>query len=282
MKFKKKATAYDIKVALAKAAEKRKNLFFEECKNGSSYFPGPNGLLILDGYEIHPSWAHQKITGYEVKISRSDFQRDNKWNLYEMYCNCFYFVVPTGLIDKIELPEEVGLIYYNPDTKVLKTVRKAEFREIEEPVEIYKYIIYNRCGGDTDPFAESNRTEYARAYIEDKAKKNMIGQELGSKMAKELESLRRQVDGLKTRPNRAKIMKEVGDILDRHYYINPWNDYNNEDVEKVPKEVHDGLLRKYSYEGVMYRAKDIMQTSKMLYEELQSIGGKEQDNGDSD
>jgi len=55
--------------------------------------------------------VHDKTTkGYEIKVSRSDFLGDDKWDNYLKYCNYFYFVAPKGLIGKHELPDGVGLI----------------------------------------------------------------------------------------------------------------------------------------------------------------------------
>lgn len=50
------------------------------------------------------------IYGYEVKSSRSDFTSDKKWKSYVPFFNYFYFATPPGIIDKKELPPEVGLL----------------------------------------------------------------------------------------------------------------------------------------------------------------------------
>lgn len=134
-----KVTSTDIKKALAGFHEK--DFFITECKTCSTYFPDPQGLLKFDGLAIRKSYTKPCITGYEIKVSRGDFLQDNKWHLYLQYCNEFYFVVPAGLITKEEIPENVGLIYYYPDTTVLRIKRKALYREIEEPIGVYKYII---------------------------------------------------------------------------------------------------------------------------------------------
>ena len=52
------------------------------------------------------------IRGYEVKVQRRDFLRDEKWHLYLRFVNYFYFVVPQGLIRGRELPDEVWLLEY--------------------------------------------------------------------------------------------------------------------------------------------------------------------------
>jgi hypothetical protein len=52
---------------------------------------------------------------YEVKISRSDFQKDlfeGKYKAYLPFCNYLYFATPSGLIQKNEVPKGCGLITF--------------------------------------------------------------------------------------------------------------------------------------------------------------------------
>ena len=58
--------------------------------------------------------AHQRIKGYEFKISRTDFLNEiktGKWKKYLGYCHTFSFVCPKGLIDKTEVPSKIGLLW---------------------------------------------------------------------------------------------------------------------------------------------------------------------------
>ena len=161
-----KVTSTDIKLALKEFHNGKPSYFITECKTCSTYFPDPQGLLKFDGLAITKSYTKPNIIGYEIKVSRNDFLQDNKWHLYLQYCNEFYFVVPKGLVKKEELPDHVGLIYFNPDTKGLRTVKKALYRQIEEPVGVYKYIIFSRLEEDRIPFY-NDRAEYCRDYLED-------------------------------------------------------------------------------------------------------------------
>lgn len=169
-----KVTSTDIKLALKEFHNGKPSYFITECKTCSTYFPDPQGLLKFDGLAITKSYTKPNIIGYEIKVSRNDFLQDNKWHLYLQYCNEFYFVVPKGLVKKEELPDHVGLIYFNPDTKGLRTVKKALYRQIEEPVGVYKYIIFSRLEEDRIPFY-NDRAEYCKDYLEDKVVKSAIG-----------------------------------------------------------------------------------------------------------
>jgi hypothetical protein len=50
------------------------------------------------------------LRGFEVKSSRADFVKDQKWQSYLRYFNFFYFVAPPGVIKPQELPREVHLL----------------------------------------------------------------------------------------------------------------------------------------------------------------------------
>nr|DAU26787.1 MAG TPA: DNA repair protein MmcB-like [Caudoviricetes sp.] len=231
----------------------RSSYFITECKTCSTYFPDPQGLLKFDGLAITKSYTKPCIIGYEIKVSRNDFKQDNKWHLYLQYCNEFFFVVPTGLVKKEELPDNVGLIYYNPDTKALRTVKKALYRQIEEPVGVYKYIIFSKLEEDRLPFYE-DKAEYARAYLEDQKDKKYIGHTLGSKMAKDLEEAYKRLEAVRHKEADIERWEKVEKLLRKHDLLG-WSWYRDDswldDLEKAlsssyPKELEftlDALKR---------------------------------------
>jgi hypothetical protein len=190
-------------------------VFYAECKTCSTYFPDKQGLLIFDGLAITKSYASPRITGYEIKVSRSDFLQDKKWHLYLQYCNEFYFVVPTGLIEKNELPENVGLMYYKPEKNALLTKKKAMYRKIEEPIGVYKYILFSRFENDRLPFYES-RAEYVRDYIKDKDEKRRLGNMFGSKLTEDLAAAQSELDSLRSRTNDLELLEEIKEIIRKH------------------------------------------------------------------
>lgn len=208
-----KVTSTEIKIALSKYHEK--DFFITECKTCSTYFPDPQGLLKFDGYAVRKSYTRQCLTGYEIKVSRGDFLQDNKWHLYLQYCNEFYFVVPAGLIQKDELPEDVGLIYYYPEKGTLKTKKRAAYRTIEEPVGVYKYIIFSRLEQDRTPFYEK-RAEYARDYLEDKREKRNLGRQFGSKLAKDLREAQEKLRSLQQAEVEHEYLQQIRGVLRSH------------------------------------------------------------------
>lgn len=69
----------------------------------------------------YDSWDGPRITGYEVKVNRSDFLSDvrsGKWEKYLAWCNGLYFVFPAGFsVAKDEIPKGVGGIFWDPHAR---------------------------------------------------------------------------------------------------------------------------------------------------------------------
>lgn len=210
-------TAYDIKLALAKKHANRE-FFITECKNG----PTGTGLLQFDGLAIYKSWAHSNIVGYEIKISRSDFLRDNKFYLYLPYVHELYFVVPIGLIDRNELPAEIGLMYYNPATEAIVTKKKATHRNIEISADMLLYIIMNRIDSDRLPFA-SDKAEYFKKWIEGKINSRELGYRVSCKLLNENKRLELELNRLKYAKECSEDLDAIDEVMKRHGMSYYWN-----------------------------------------------------------
>ena len=78
----------------------------------------------IDALAVKLSWTNFAIIGYEVKVARSDFLRDEKWRAYLPMCNQLYFAVAPGVCDPSEVPECCGLVTVTQSGN-LRTVRKA-------------------------------------------------------------------------------------------------------------------------------------------------------------
>lgn len=176
-----KVRADQILYALSK--KHAEDVFFAGVKSGATH-TNPE-LLIMDAIAIKKSWASPCISTYEVKVSRSDFLRDNKWQGYLPLCHRFYFACPTGLIQPDELPEEVGLVWYNPDTGALTTKRKAVHRLIEPPAPMYYYLIMSRLENDRHPF-HNPRQEFFKAWVQDREDGKRLGYQVANKLVKTL------------------------------------------------------------------------------------------------
>lgn len=164
--FNKQVTADEIKEALEDKHRNRvrPDLFYTEVKNGSTFLPRDGQLYILDALAIRPSWSDPRFIGYEIKVSRSDFLQDEKWQNYRDYCNEFSFVCPTGLIDSEELPKEVGLMYYNPLKESVRTVRVPQKQTKPPDWPILFYLLLSR----DEKRRKSEQQEELEYYLERK------------------------------------------------------------------------------------------------------------------
>jgi hypothetical protein len=124
------------------AQRHHEDVFVPGCKNGESY---AKGLMIMDAWAMRKSWAHPCVYGYEIKVSRSDFMRDEKWLGYLLYCNAFSFVCPSGLIQVEELPRDVGLLWVSTTGRSLVTKRRAAHRRVDIPEDVFRYILMCRA-----------------------------------------------------------------------------------------------------------------------------------------
>lgn len=118
------------------------DIFVDECKDGPSQYQ--RGHLRLDAWVMPRSWAKPSTTGYEIKVSRSDFLSDEKWRGYLDLCNRFYFVAPPGVIQPDELPTEAGLIVTSKNGVRLFTKKKAPERDVEIPESLFRYVLMCR------------------------------------------------------------------------------------------------------------------------------------------
>lgn len=77
---------------------------------GSVYVPEFTwGKLRIDAAVIdtRTRW----VRGFEIKMSRGDFRRDQKWQEYSEFCSALSIVCPHGLIRKEEVEAPFGLLY---------------------------------------------------------------------------------------------------------------------------------------------------------------------------
>lgn len=175
--------------AIAKRHTLMGDLFYTEVRDGPSLW---GGHRRIDALAVKPSWRHPCITGYEVKINRQDFERDNKWPAYRDMCHKLFFACPADLIQLDEIPGDIGLIWYNPEKHTILTKRKATFRDIETPGQMLYYLLISRTNSDRHPFF-SNRREFFEAWLEDKEDRKKLGCYVSEKIAQEIDNLRRQV-----------------------------------------------------------------------------------------
>lgn len=212
-----KVRADEITHALSK--RHTNDLFLTEVKNGPTMGSGTE-MYRLDAVGVKKSWTSPCITGYEVKVDRQDFLNDDKWPAYREYCHRLFFACPKGLIEKDELPEDVGLIWFNPEKGTTYTRKKPLFRDVGIPTDMIYYILLSRLESEKHPFFSEQR-EMAEAYVNDKANRIELSKKLHSKMVEDLRDLHQENAQLRrkqksfdekdeTLDNIMKLMREHG------------------------------------------------------------------------
>ena len=78
------------------------------------------------------------IRGFEIKVSRSDFLRDEKWHEYSEFCSSLSIVCPDGLILKSEVPKPFGLLYVGTDPTITNDLRNITMKWIQKPQRFQK------------------------------------------------------------------------------------------------------------------------------------------------
>lgn len=114
-------TAMDINCALASRYRRDGDGYWSEIS-----VTEPNDTVLrLDGVALEVNWRGDTwISGFEVKVSRGDFLRDAKYLCYKNYVDDLTLVCPARMIDRSEVPEPVGLMYYDPSKRTLRYRRK--------------------------------------------------------------------------------------------------------------------------------------------------------------
>jgi len=171
---------------------------------------------ILDAW-VMVRYGSFTVHGYEIKVSRSDFVRDEKWRGYLPYCHRFSFVCPWGMIQLEELPDEVGLLWAaRPGTR-LYIRRKAVHRNVVIPISLWQSLLSNRFRVGR-PFAEENSQEYWREWLAGKEQSKSLGRRVSITMKhryrREVEEVRQRIRHLESRlrdyEEMAAVLTEAG------------------------------------------------------------------------
>lgn len=198
----------------------KRDIFLTEVKTSSTW---AGSHYRLDAVAIKPSWTQPCITIYEVKISRADFMRDEKYIGYLPHCHRLYFAAPLGIIKPDELAENIGLVTYNPETGGLRTAKKALFRPLDNlPSGLLYYLVLSRTDSDRHPFFSGVR-EYLEAWAQDKDERY----KLAGKVRDKVQRLQGLEDGdsileCKRLEQKATELDDIHKILAEHG-ISKWN-----------------------------------------------------------
>jgi len=114
-------------------------------------------------------------------------------------CNQLYWAAPPGIIHPDETPENCGLVQLTPKGG-LRTIKKAPYRRIEPPVEMYKYLLFSyaatnrRATGRSEELDVIKRAEKYKEYLDGRRELKRIGRELRGKIGEEIREIRRKAE----------------------------------------------------------------------------------------
>lgn len=182
--------------------------FMPQVKTGPTWTN--HNLKIVDAITVKRSWTNPCISIYEIKTSRQDFIKDEKWPGYLEFCHRFYFVAPKGIIQKDELTRGVGLVTVNERLKA-HTVKAAAFRHLESlPHELFYYIILSRLKSERYPFHET-KLAYWQDYIDEKKHKSRLGSSINGLIKQTLIEQSAKIDRLKNQSYEIKRLRKFMD-----------------------------------------------------------------------
>ena len=231
-------TDYDVRKLLR--AKHSDDLLFEEIGIGSEGMDrgsGTNGRF--DGYAVAKSWSRALYVGYEIKVSRQDFLRDDKWPKYLGACTQFYFVVAHGIADSSEVGEKAGLIECSKNCKKLYVRKKAPRLEpnMDRVFNIMKTAAMRGFKG-----AEDTEAEAAEKILNDERAVHR-GQLVNAALSQKKYQLDTQEKAL---AKRERLVEEFREALKRRglrlHHSYDWDTHSRR-LEVAEKELDAGLLR---------------------------------------
>jgi hypothetical protein len=156
-------------------------------------------------------------------------------------CNQLYFAVVPGLCDVSEVPDVCGLVQYTANGSI-RTIKKAPWRDIDHPVAMYQYLMFNYIKAQyrrdserprAERLLENDRLEIFRRYVEDKADLRELGGAVGRKMGREIRDLQEKVRDLeffeKSKDDANRDLLAVCNALG----VNAWHDKPGKCIEAI-------------------------------------------------
>ena len=205
------------------------DVYVSECKDGGTW---NRDHCRLDGWAMEKSWSRPRMIGYEIKVSRGDFMQDTKWPAYLPLCNELYFVCPAKLIQPSEVPDKVGLIWAGAR---LLTKKKAAYREVTAPAELFKYVLM--CRARIGPEVESgdsraHKLRVWQSWLAEKREARRLGYEVKREIREMIDATKRENAELKRENERLTKVKEELKKLDMPEWTHSYHIQGTLDARK--------------------------------------------------
>ena len=170
------------------------------------------GARELDGWALRRSWSPETTFGYEVKVSRGDWLRDQKIAEYAKHVHLMFVVAPEGIVQATELPVGCGLLEVAKTGRRLFTRQKTVRNEHPDLLPIALYLLMSRVRITKNMQDRGElRAERLAAALEG----TMVpdSRELGTRVAREVgvyrEDLERRVHEAEIKEGRCQKVESV-------------------------------------------------------------------------
>ena len=194
-------------ITSALAARHEKDTFVPECNLGAA----SRGCRRIDAWVLKSTWNPMTVVGYEIKVRRGDFMKDEKWVNYLPFVHEFYFACPWKLILPGELPEHVGRIWVDQGGRA--RIKRRAPRQQGDPEKMARAMAYilmwrSQIGPDQ---AHPSDVDWKR-WLEKQERNSIVGHKVAHKIAQAVENevgdIRRENQKLRYENERLQGIKD--------------------------------------------------------------------------
>jgi len=193
----------------------REDMLFAEAMQGSSRRVDAGvSRRRLDYWVVVPSWSKPRYIGYEVKVSRSDFLRDDKAHTYESQCTEFIWVTAKGVVHDIrEIPEGHGWQELSANGARIVTKKKAP--RIKPDTNAIHNAIKSVLMRAIAPRAGLTKREFFEVWLERREIDNTLGRMVSRKLRQEITEKINKVEAENIRLKREnKHLQSVKEMIE--------------------------------------------------------------------
>ena len=80
------------------------------------------------------------VRGFEIKLSREDFRRDEKWTRYSQFCSSLSIVSPEGVVPVDDVEKPFGLLWLKQDGTMRWAKKPMRFQHRSSLAWVWTYM----------------------------------------------------------------------------------------------------------------------------------------------
>lgn len=186
-----------------------KDIFVPECKMGAG------GSRTLDGWALLPTWSPLTAIGYEIKVSRSDWLQDQKFEEYRSACHLFFVVALRGVVQIGELPPGVGLLEpIGQGTGCRLVMRAKATRGTPDDARLVRLmahvLMWRKDQRDYGAQTREQRAAFWKSWVAEREDFHVVGRSVRGRMRQILDEA---IQAKQTAESRARRLEDVDAVL---------------------------------------------------------------------